>query len=205
MISTIVVYDEKYYYKGKEYTNDLKVLLGKINKKIKIILCTENILIKKYNYHINDIEKFIDNKISEDFNNKDNLLFHYEIDKENKIIYLYSIRDNIKKIYSNASELNIQITQFNVRDYVNKKIRGYRNKIIIFNIKNIKHLIKISNNFIIDAIISKDIKEIEKYINDINNENYILVKDKKITEIDNINFDYSIDLGVDKFEKVYKE
>ena len=34
---------------------------------------------------------------------------------------------------------------------------------------------------------------------------FILVKDKKYKEIEDINFDYSIDLGVDRYEKICKE
>ncbi len=202
MTSSIVVHDRNYYYKGIEYdSSELSILLNKIGKKRRIILCSENIFIKKYNYSGNNIEKFIDDKISEDFNNKENLLFHYETDKENKIVYLYSIRNNIKSLYENVKVLSIELIQFKLKNAVVKKIKGINNIIIIYSMKNIIYLMKICNNIIIDTILSKDIKDIEEYLNLKQEKKYILVKDKKYKGINNIDFDYSIDLGVDAYEK----
>lgn len=202
MTSSIVVHDRNYYYKGIEYdSSELSILLNKIGKKRRIILCSENIFIKKYNYSGNNIEKFIDDKISEDFNNKENLLFHYETDKENKIVYLYSIRNNIKSLYENVKVLSIELIQFKLKNTVVKKIKGINNIIIIYSMKNIIYLMKICNNIIIDTILSKDIKDIEEYLNLKQEKKYILVKDKKYKGINNIDFDYSIDLGVDAYEK----
>ena len=70
MISNIMVCNGKYLYKGIEYNNnDLNILLNKLSKKRRIILCSQGIFIKKYNFWQN-IDKYIDNKILEDFNNK---------------------------------------------------------------------------------------------------------------------------------------
>lgn len=206
MTSSILVHDRNYYYKGIKYdSSELNILLNKIGKKRRIILCSENIFIKKYNYHGNNIEKFIDNKISEDFNNKENLLFHYEIDKENKVVYLYSIRNNIKSLYENVKILSIDLIQFKLKNTVVKKIKGINNIIILYSMKNIIHLIKICNNIIIDTMLSKDIKDIEEYLNLKQEKKYILVKDIKYKGINNIDFDYSIDLGADVYEKTCEE
>ena len=89
MISNIIVYNNIYFYKDVEYdNNNLDILLNKISKKRNITLYAQNILIKKYKYYGNNIEKYIDSKITEDFTNKENLLFHYEIDKDNMFSYL---------------------------------------------------------------------------------------------------------------------
>lgn len=204
MISNIVVYNKKYLYKGIEYDNkDLVFLLNKLSKKRKITLCSHNILIKKYHYSGNKIDKYIDNKISEDFTNKHNLLFHYETDKENKSIYLYSIRnDNIKRLYDNASELIIEPIQFRVKNFAVKKMKRCCNILIVFKIKDINHLIKVENGLIIDAIISKEFNEIEDYIADIKNKDYEILIDKNIKDTNSIAFDYSLDLGVDTYEKI---
>lgn len=204
MNNIVIVYNENYFYKGIEYdNNNLSILLNKLGKKRKIILCSQSILIKKYNYCGSNIDKYIDNKISEDFNNKNNLLFHYEVDKENKAVYLYSIRnDNIKSLYDNTSELVIELVQFKVKNFVVKKIKKCGNILIFFKVKDLNYLIKVGNGLINDAIINEDINEIEEYISEIKDKKYTLVKDKNIKEIANIVFDYSLDLGVDTYEKI---
>lgn len=206
MISNIAVNDKNYFYKGIEYdNNNLDILLNKISKKRNIILYSQNILIKKYKYIGNSIEKFIDSKISEDFANKENLLFHYEIDKYDKNIYLYSIRNNIKRLYENSKELSVELLEFKIKFCVEKKLKRINNIIILYKINNRSHLLKIRNNIIIDIITSTDINEIKKYLSDGKNKKFALVKDKQFKELENIDFDYSIDLGVDTYEKICKE
>lgn len=204
--SSIVVYGEKYYYKGIEYSkSDLKILLNKINKNRRIILCSQNILIKKYEYSGKNIDEYINKRIFEDFTNKENLLFHYEIDKECKIIYLYSIRDNIKRLYENANELSVELLVFNIKSYVKKKLKTFKNIIIIYKINNINYILKISNDIIVDIITSIDINGIKEYLSEGKCKDFILVRHEGYKEIDNINFDYSIDLGVDTYEKICNE
>lgn len=206
MISNIAVNDKNYFYKGIEYdNNNLDILLNKISKKRNIILYSQNILIKKYKYIGNSIEKFIDSKISEDFANKENLLFHYEIDKYDKNIYLYSIRNNIKRLYENSKELSVELLEFKIKFCVEKKLKRINNIIILYKINNRSHLLKIRNNIMIDIITSTDINEIKKYLSDGKNKKFALVKDKQFKELENIDFDYSIDLGVDTYEKICKE
>lgn len=204
MISNIAVYNEKYLYKGIKYENNsIDILLSKISKKRRIILCSHSILIKKYNYKGNNIDRFIDNKISEDFSNRENLLFHYEIDKNKKDIYLYSIRnDNIKKLYIDAKELVIEPIQFKVKKYLKNKIKGFGKFIIFYKVNKLSHLVKVQNDLITDTIISEDINEIINYFIKAKDNNYIFIKDKNIEEINGINFHYVLDLGVDAFEKI---
>ncbi len=206
MISSIVQYGEKYYYKGIEYSkDDLNLLLNKISKNRRIILCPQSILIKKYTYSGKSIDKFINNKICEDFTNKENILFHYEIDKESNNIYLYSIRDNIKRLYENANELSIELLQFKIKSSVQKKLKKINNSIILYKINDINYLLKISNDIIVDIITTSDINELKNYLIEEKNKKNILVKDKEYKEIDYVDFDYSIDLGVDTYEKICKE
>ncbi|MBE6054160.1 MAG: hypothetical protein E7212_09650 [Clostridium sartagoforme] len=204
MISNIAVYNEKYLYKGIKYENNsIDILLSKISKKRRIILCSHSILIKKYNYKGNNIDRFIDNKISEDFSNRENLLFHYEIDKNKKDIYLYSIRnDNIKKLYIDAKELVIEPIQFKVKKYLKNKIKGFGKFIIFYKVNKLSHLVKVQNDLITDTIISEDINEIINYFIKAKDNNYIFIKDKNIEEINGISFHYVLDLGVDAFEKI---
>ncbi|MDU5105663.1 hypothetical protein, partial [Clostridium sp.] len=131
MISSIVVCRQRYYYKGIGYSkSDITSLLKKISKNRRIILCPESILIKKYNYSSKNIDKFIDNKIYEDFTNKDNLLFHYEIDKEYKNVYLYSIRNNIRELCETAKDLRVEVLEFKIKAFVKNKLKNINDIII---------------------------------------------------------------------------
>lgn len=204
--SSIVVYGEKYYYKGIEYSkSELNILLNKISKNRRIIICSQSILIKKYEYFGKNIHEYINKRICEDFTNKENLLFHYEVDKECKSIYLYSIRDNIKRLYENAKDLSVELLVFNIKSYVKKKLKTFKKLIIIYKINNINYILKINNDMIVDIITSIDINEIKEYLSEGKCKNFILVRHNGYKEIDNINFDYSIDLGVDTYEKICNE
>lgn len=206
MISKIHVYNDKYYYRNKEYNyNTLENLIKKLRKKRKIILYCEDIFIKKYNYPDIKIEKYIDDKINESFKNKSNFLFHYEIDKDNKSIYLYSLRnDKFKKLYSDALELSIEPIQFKVKNSIVKKYNKNKNIFIIYKIKKIYNLLFIENSLIIDSISNEKFSEITLYVRNNINKGSFLVVDKYIkedTDIENIEINYLINLGV-KYEDI---
>ena len=206
LINSIIVYRQRYYYKGIRYSRaDIKSLLNKISKNRRIILCPESILIKKYNYSSKSVDKFIDNKIYEDFENKDNLLFHYEVDKEYKNVYLYSIRNNIRELCETAKDLRIEVLEFKIKDFVKSKMKNIKDIIILYKFNNVSYLLKISNSIIVDIITTIDTNDIKNYLSQVNNEKIVLVKDKEYIDVDNISVNYSIDLGVDTYENICKE
>ncbi len=206
MISNIVVYRQKYYYKGIEFSkSDITSLLTKISKNRRIILCSENILIKKYKCSTKSIDKFISNKIFEDFSNRDNLLFHFEIDKENKRVYLYSIRNNIRDLYETAKDLRVELLEFKIRTFVKSKLKNIKEMLVLYRFKEINYLLKIYNDLIVDIISTIDISEVKEYLSEEENENIVLVKDENYKELEDIYFNYAIDLGVDVYEKICKE
>lgn len=198
IISKIHVYSDKYYYKNVEYSEEtLDILIKNLRKKRKILLYSETIFIKKYNYPDIKIEKYMDDKINEDFKNKDNFLFHYEINKEDKSIYLYSLRNNkIKYLYRNAMELSIEPIQFKIKDRIVKKYSKNKKNFIIYKIEKVYSLLVIENTLIIDSISSEDFNEIKAYIHKNKNAQSVLVADKYIVEDKDIKIDHIVDLGV---------
>lgn len=194
----IHVYSDKYYYRNVEYTKEtLDILIKNLRKRRKIILYCETIFIKKYSYPEIKIEKYMDHKIYEDFKNKENFLFHYEVNKEDKSIYLYSLRSNrVKYLYKNAMELSIEPIQFKIKDRIVKKYSKNKNIFIIYKIEKIYNLLIIENTLIIDSINSEDISEIKTYINKNKNSRSILIADKYIVEDKGIKIDHIVDLGV---------
>lgn len=206
MISNIEIYDDKLYFKNIEYDyNTFKTLLETIDKKRRITIYSEKIFIKKYRYPEEKIkiDKYIDNKVTEDFSDKSNLLFHHEIEKNKRYIYVYSIRnDNIKMLFQGAKDLIIEPIQFKVRKNVLKKIRKHKNILVFYKIRRLNHLINLEDGFIIDALITENIEEINKYIDERRKSDYILVVDKKLKDINMEDINYYIDLGVDTYKKI---
>ena len=206
MISNIEIYDDKLYFKNIEYDyNTFKTLLETIDKKRRITIYSEKIFIKKYRYPEEKIkiDKYIDNKVTEDFSDKSNLLFHHEIERNKRYIYVYSIRnDNIKMLFQGAKDLIIEPIQFKVRKNVLKKIRKHKNILVFYKIRRLNHLINLEDGFIIDALITENIEEINKYINERRKSDYILVVDKKLKDINIEDINYYLDLGVDTYKKI---
>ena len=206
MISNIEVYKDKLYFENIEYDyNTFKTLLETIDKKRRITIYSEKIFIKKYSYPEEKIkiDKYIDNKVTEDFSDKSNLLFHHEIEKNKRYIYVYSIRnDNIKMLFQGAKDLIIEPIQFKVRKNVLKKIRKHKNILVFYKIRRLNHLINLEDGFIIDALITENVEEINKYINERRKSDYILVVDKKLKDINIEDINYYIDLGVDTYKKI---
>ena len=206
MISNIEIYDDKLYFKNIEYDyNTFKTLLETIDKKRRITIYSEKIFIKKYRYPEEKIkiDKYIDNKVTEDFSDKSNLLFHHEIERNKRYIYVYSIRnDNIKMLFQGAKDLIIEPIQFKVRKNVLKKIRKHKNILVFYKIRRLNHLINLEDGFIIDALITENVEEINKYINERRKSDYILVVDKKLKDINIEDINYYIDLGVDTYKNI---
>lgn len=206
MISNIEVYKDKLYFENIEYDyNTFKTLLETIDKKRRITIYSEKIFIKKYRYPEEKIkiDKYIDNKVTEDFSDKSNLLFHHEIEKNKRYIYVYSIRnDNIKMLFQGAKDLIIEPIQFKVRKNVLKKIRKHKNILVFYKIGILNHLINIEDGVIIDALITENIEEINKYINERRKSDYILVVDKNLKDINIEDINYYLDLGVDTYKKI---
>lgn len=207
MISKINIYDDKYYYKKIEYNkNTLDNLLSILKNKRKITLYTEDIFIKKYRYLGNKADKYVEQKINEDFSNKNNILFHYEIDKKNNNIYLYSLRnDNFKQIYNGAKELSIEPIQFKIRSKVVKRLGKDKNILILYKTNNSNVVIHVKKTFIIDLMISKNFEDVKNYIEEKRKDNVVLVVDEKIKdlkELQNINSNHFINLGASKYENI---
>jgi len=204
MSSNVEIYKDKLYFKNLEYDYDsIKLLLSRINKKIRITICSEKIFIKKYKYPEEKIkiEKYIDNKISEDFSDKSNLLFHYEVEKNERYFYLYSMRnDRINNLFYGAKELIIEPIQFKVKNKIFKKLRKHKYILVYYKIKELNHLINIEDGFIIDSLITESFEEVNTYINE--RSDYVLVVDKSLKDIKIEDINYYIDLGVDIYEKI---
>ncbi|MBU5454589.1 hypothetical protein [Caproiciproducens sp. MSJ-32] len=183
MQSILGVIKDKYYFKGKEYSiYKLRDLQDKLNNNRKIIIFDENIFIKKYKFEGKYLEKFVEEKIIDEFSNREELLFHYEYRKKDKIIFLYSIRNIIyNELYKNIKSLEINPIQFWLKSYISKnnKIKNY---VAIFKFFDKYYLIDVEDNIIINSYIYRNLDELKKIISEINKQIIIdtLVSDLKV-------------------------
>lgn len=204
MKSSINVLENKFYYKGENYNKeDMKIILKNMKKRIKLNIMSCNLFIKKYDLLINkDYEKFIEEKIKSDFNEKDNFLFHYErLKKENKI-YLYAIRnDKFKFIYKEYEKIELNPIQFIIVKYINKKYKKIKDFIIIYNFSNKYEVINVKNKIIEDFLLFYDIETINLYIEENTNDNFIIL-DKGIDKSNLKKYNYIIDLKEEIDEKI---
>ena len=209
MVNSIGIFNNKYYYKGQEYDNyNINLLLEKLGNKRRLLILSQSIFIQKYeilNKRIS-VDKFVEKKISEDFSDKKNLLFHYEFLKNSKIIYIYSIRYNsFIKSCTNITHIQVEPIQFLIRKYVIKKVRGGKYSIIIYRIKDLFHLINIENGVIENSYITNDATDINKFIIEYKNQNKKLIIDKGIEDITINNYDYIINIGEKVYEEIFKK
>ncbi|VYU62675.1 hypothetical protein [Clostridium tertium] len=213
MVSNIGIYKDNYIYKGNEYKkNNCKELVDKLLNKRNIVFLSQILLIKKYSLNSNKvkIEDFIEKKIDEDFSDIENFLFNYEYNKKDRIVYLYSIRNNnVGLLCNNTKELTVDSIQFYIKNKVIRKNKNLKNSIIVFKINSIFHMILLKEGYIENSIIvtnKEEIYENIKLLNDVN----ILIIDNTVNEELSLGLSesfkvYSINLVEGIYEKIYKK
>lgn len=205
MESIIGIIKDRYIFKGEEYsTLNLRDLLDKLNKNRKIIIFDENILIKKYKFEGKNLEKFIDDKIKDEFSNREELLFHYEYIKKENIVFLYSTKNILsKELYKNVRTLEINPIQFWIKNYLckNYKIKDY---LAILKFNNNYYLIDVAQGIVVNSFLYSHLDELKKKINE-DNKNKIIVIDFLVSEL-KFNKDFIVGkAGEVLYEKIYKK
>lgn len=209
MISSVGVYNDKYYYKGREYDKlKINLLIKSLGRKRKIIILSQPIFIREYkigNEKIN-LEKFLDKKITEDFSDRENLLFHYEFIKENETIYLYSIRyDTLRNLCKDCNFLKIEPIQFVIKNYILKKIKNNKSIIVIYKINDLFHLLNIENKIIKHSVITNDENDIDLFIKNYTNDKKIIVMGKGTKFSKSIMKNIKVvNIGEKCYEKIFK-
>ena len=173
MKNIVGVEKQGYIYKGAlyDYIDHMK-LNEKLGGNREAVIMEEPLLVKVYNFEESKVslEKFVEDIIIKDFSVGDDLLFHYDFIKGINKIYVYSIKKGIavEKIAYGANILSVVPIQFKIKDFINNKLKRYRNFISITKIRGIYYLINVEDGFIINGFVNKDIdnvfKELEKYI-----------------------------------------
>lgn len=194
-MQSVAIMKNIYLYKGNEYnTFNIDTLIKKLGRKRNIIILSEQLFIKKYDIEEKtNIERFIDNKILEDFSNKDDLLFHYEYVKKYNCVYLYSIRCiGLNRFYSNIESLTVKPIQFLIKDLILKTKNKFKSFIAIYKLKELYYVVDINEEIIINSYILNKEEEVKEIIQEINK---TIVIDNNLKELDLIKEKVYINIG----------
>lgn len=206
MKNSINILEDKFYYKGKEYTEDeIRKVLKNTESKMRLNIISSNLFIKKYDLFNNkNYEKFIEEKINLDFHEKNDFLFHYEILRKQNNIYLYAIRsDKFKFIYKNYKEIDLIPIQFTIIKYISKKYKKIQNLSVIYKFNNKYDLINVKNKLIEDFISFDSIDNMKLYIEK-NIENNFIIIDKNLENLNLEKYNCVFNLKEEIYEKIYK-
>ncbi|WP_316078850.1 hypothetical protein [Clostridium septicum] len=185
MKNILEIEDDIYTYKGNKYSkSNERDLLKDVGKNLKIIIIDEALLIKKFKVNTSerDIEEFINETIEKEFLVNENMLFHYEYVKSENIVYIYSIKQGnlVRKLGTKVNKLKVHPMQFIIKDFINKKIKKFRNFISITEFRGKYYVLNIHNNIIVKCYIWDKINNLNEVIESgIKNDNLIIL-DKNI-------------------------
>lgn len=202
-MQSVAIMKNIYLYKGNEYNNfNIDTLIKKLGRKRNIIILSEQLFIKKYNIEEKtNIEKFIDNKILEDFSDKDDLLFHYEYVKKYNCVYLYSIRCiGLNRLYSNIESLTVKPIQFFIKDLILKTKNKFKSFIAVYKLKELYYVVDINEEIIINSYILNKEEEVKKLIKETNK---TIVMDNNLKELDLIKEKVYINIGDKIYERLF--
>lgn len=185
MINVIGVEKNRYVYNGDMYEiKEDTELVNKIGRNIKIIILEEPLLIKTYKFEgeNNILDEYVDEVISRDFSLDDDLLFHYEYSKTNKIVFVYSVKKLkiVELIIKRVRTLEIIPIQFFIKGEIYKRLRGCRNYVSLTKIKEMYYIINVVNGYILNTYVTKSKEEMNSYVN------------KHKTDLNDIILDYNL-------------
>lgn len=164
-MDTVLVSKEGYKFKEDFFRNfETDILLKKIKKNRRIIIVEEPLLVRIKIFQDKKviIEDFVQEIIEKEFSRYNDLLFHYEVDKENNKMFLYAIKNGaaIDKVLTGANNVEVIPIQKIIKNIIDKKYKNLKNYIFIIEIKKLYYLINVKNNYIISADIKDNLNEL---------------------------------------------
>lgn len=183
MKSIVILKNECFIYKGKNYNEDK--MRKSISKNVEFIILEENIIIKRFKNIKYLDDEYIEKIVNSEYEIDSDILMHYEYNKRLKELYLYSIRNGnkIKRVAKNANIMTVTPIQFYIKKLLKKLRFKLKNCIILAEIDNKIYYFEIYDNYIIRSKVGNYNRE---YIEDIFKNYYgekNIVIDKNIREI----------------------
>ena len=162
----ILLKQHSYSYANNEYDfYSLSDIINFYNSKMKIIILEEPLFIRLFqiNKEVKKIADFIEEKIKNVFPQNGDILYDYEVEKQEKLLAIYSIKGKkkIEKIILDAKEVKIIPIQFFMREVIVKRMKNKKLTCsVIFQINKSYYFIYIKNGLITDNYIGCNIDEI---------------------------------------------
>lgn len=153
MREKVVLIGNDIFYKNNFY--DIVSVENEIGEDIEFIILEEKLSIKVFN----DIEKvkeeFLKEIVEEEYSQEESILTHYEYDKKNKRLFLYSIGngDKLISIARSAKSVTVIPIQFYIKKLIDKKKRKLKNYRCLMSIDTTIYYMKVVNNFIVENAI----------------------------------------------------
>lgn len=153
MREKVVLIGNDIFYKNNFY--DIVSIKNEIGEDIEFIILEEKLSIKVFN----DIEKvkeeFLKEIVEEEYSQEESILTHYEYDKKNKRLFLYSIGngDKLISIARSAKSVTVIPIQFYIKKLIDKKKRKLKNYRCLMSIDTTIYYMKVVNNFIVENAI----------------------------------------------------
>lgn len=153
MREKVVLIGNDIFYKNNFY--DIVSVKNEIGEDIEFIILEEKLSIKVFN----DIEKvkeeFLKEIVEEEYSQEESILTHYEYDKKNKRLFLYSIGngDKLISIARSAKSVTVIPIQFYIKKLIDKKKRKLKNYRCLMSIDTTIYYMKVVNNFIVENAI----------------------------------------------------
>lgn len=167
--STVYVKNYSLIYENNEYTFEEILEKNIIFKYIKIVILEEMLYIKSFpiKLKINDLEKYIFNKITDIFPENGEILYDYEKNYNKDYIYIYSIkgREKIERLCRESTLLEIVPIQFVIREYLNKVLNTKKEDyMVVTQLYNKYYFIECNNGVFVDNYVTSNHIELHEYL-----------------------------------------
>ncbi|SFC96461.1 hypothetical protein [Clostridium uliginosum] len=119
--SLLIIKNNTFTYQDNEYLFDeFDEIQSSLSKDRELIILEEELYSKHFfgNFKKKELHNFIENKLNKEFQKNDDILYHYEQDKKNKMISIYSIKGGkrVEILSQEAKELVVKPIQFIIKE-----------------------------------------------------------------------------------------
>ncbi|MBW6410932.1 hypothetical protein [Clostridium weizhouense] len=162
--SVLTINKQSFIYKRKEYLfNEFRDVKNLLSKNREFIIMEEELYARHFNESIRGkhIYEFIETKLNNEFHKNDDILYHYEYDKNRKIVSIYSIKGGkrLEILSEEANNILIKPIQFILKDIMIElfKEKDLNLKFIIL-IDEIYYYISLKQGKVYETFVEKEIQ-----------------------------------------------
>ncbi|MBN1055839.1 hypothetical protein FDB28_12435 [Clostridium botulinum] len=221
--SVLIMKKHGFIYRDKEYLFEQFEEIEKLMSRNREFIILEEELYSRHfteNIRKSHIYEYIEFKLNKEFHKNDDILYHYEYDKKNELISIYSVKGgNRLEVLSKGSK-NIKVIpiQFIIKDVIIDSLgKDALNSNCIVYFHGFYYYVELVNGKFNRAFVENELDNLINRINDFeslseNKESTFYIdkniKNKEIITLDNVNKEIKImnvNCEVILYEKIYKK